>query len=44
MTIDRDVSALEAREKLKRSTVGMTPQEAMEVFRRCIRGEADDEE
>jgi hypothetical protein len=44
MAIDRDVSALEAREKLKRSTVGMTAQEALEAYRRSIRGEDDDEE
>jgi hypothetical protein len=44
MAIDRDVSALEAREKVKRSIVGMTPQEAMEAYRRCIRGEDYDEE
>jgi Family of unknown function (DUF5681) len=44
MAIDRDVSALEAREKRKRSMEGMTAQEAMEAYRRCIRGEDDDEE
>jgi Family of unknown function (DUF5681) len=44
MAIDRDVSALEAREKLKRSIVGKTAQEAMEAYRRCLRGEDDDEE
>jgi hypothetical protein len=44
MAIDRDVSALEAREKRKRSIVGMTPQEAMEAYRRCLRGEDDDED
>jgi Family of unknown function (DUF5681) len=44
MAIDRDVSALEAREKRKRSLDGMTAQEAMEAYRRCIRGEDDDEE
>jgi Family of unknown function (DUF5681) len=44
MAIDRDVSALEAHEKRKRSIVGMTPQEAMEAYRRSLRGEDDDEE
>jgi hypothetical protein len=44
MAIDRDVSALEAREKRKRSLDGMTAQEAMEAYRRSIRGEDDDEE
>jgi hypothetical protein len=44
MAIDRDVSALEAREKRKRSMEGMTAQEAKEAYRRCIRGEDDDEE
>ena len=33
MAIDRDVSALEAREKRKRSMEGMTDQEAMEAYR-----------
>ena len=44
MAIDREVSALEAREKRKRSIAGMTAQEAMEAFKRAIRGEDDDEE
>jgi hypothetical protein len=44
MAIDREVSALEAREKLKRSIVGMTPQQAMEAFKRAIRGEDEEEE
>ena len=44
MAIDRDVSALEAREKRKQSIVGMTSQEAVAAYKRYLRGKYDDEE
>jgi Family of unknown function (DUF5681) len=43
IAFDREISVAQEREKLKRSIVGMTVQEAMEAYRRCIRGEDDDE-
>jgi hypothetical protein len=45
MAIDRDVSALEAREIVKaKSKTPVTAKEALEAFRRTLHGEADDEE
>lgn len=45
MAIDRDVSALEAREILKaKSKTPVTAKEALEAFRRTLHGEADDKE
>jgi uncharacterized protein DUF5681 len=44
MAVDREVSALEQRKIRRAITENMTPQEALEAFRRTLRGEDGEEE